>query len=409
VGGAVARIRVPMPLILILRFFFSLLSFAILGVAAYCLWRWYDGVLYRDAEGVLHRIREDWPLWLGLGALAWSFAGGLVLRPILAGKDRRVLKAVRSQGRFEKSPTGSSLYVEMHGDVGAPPIILTHGWGLDSTIWAYTVEDLATRFRVIIWDLPGLGRSKGDIGLDSFAADLRAVVNLAGDQPAVLVGHSIGGMSIQTLARNDPAFVEQRVAGIVLLNTTFTNPLETMILSPLWKALRWPLIEPLMWLAIPLQALAWLSAWQSYLSGSAHLANRLGFGRYVTHSQLNATTLLGTRNSPASQARGNLAMFRWDATGALARVSVPVLVIAGSVDIVTEPRASRLITESAVRAKLLVVDGVNHMGFLERYDTYNEAISNFANGLDLPEPETGRSLREPKDDGARAGHLRGSG
>ena len=383
-----------MPLILILRFLFSLLSLAIFCAAAYFLLRWYDGVPVRDLEGVVHQIREDWCLWTGLGALAWSFLGGLVLKPLLAGPDRRVLKSQRSSGRTLSSPSGSALYVETHGDPGAPPIILTHGWGLDSTIWGYAVEDLASRFHVITWDLPGLGRSRGRIDLKSFAADLRVVTELAGSRKAVLVGHSIGGMTIQTLVRDDPAFVDAHVAGIVLLNTTHTNPLRTMILSPLCQALRWPLIEPLMWLAIPLQPLVWASAWQSYLSGSAHIANRIGFGKYVSRSQLNVTTLLATRNAPGAQARGNLAMFRWDATGALAKVSVPVLVIGGAMDIVTKPEASRTIAGSAQSVRLTIVDDVNHMGFLERYETYNEAIAAFADGAQ------GRSVLS---EGERAG------
>jgi pimeloyl-ACP methyl ester carboxylesterase len=374
------------PLIPILRFLFSLVSLAILGAAAYFLWRWYDGTVVIDAEGVAHRLREDWPLWLGLGALAWSFLGGLVIRPLIAGPDDRVLKAGRSNGRMITSPTGSKLYVEIHGNENAPPIILTHGWGLDSTIWGYAVEDLRSRFHVVSWDLPGLGLSKGQIDLERFAADLRAVTELSGGGRVVLVGHSIGAMTIQTLVRDDPAFVEAHIAGIVLINTTYTNPLETMIWSPLWKALRWPLIEPLMWLALPLQPLLWLSAWQSYLSGSAHLANRLGFGKHVGRSQLDVTTLLATRNPPGTQARGNLAMFRWDATGAMAKVDVPVLVIGGAVDIVTRPSASRTIAESATSARLVVVPDVNHMGFLERSTTYNNAIAEFAASVQSERP-----------------------
>ena len=367
-----------MPLVLILRWVFSLLSLAVLGAAGYFLWRWYDGTVLVDADGVTHRIREDWPLWVGVGALAWSFLGGLLLRPLLARRDVRLLKPARMpEARTLESPTGSSLYVETDGLAGAPTIILTHGWGLDSTIWGYAVEDLRARFRIIAWDLPGLGRSKGKIALETFAADLRSVIAETSGK-VVLVGHSIGGMTIQTLARDDPQFVERRVAGILLLNTTHTNPLRTMIFSPLWRLLRWPLIEPLMWLVIPLQPLAWLAAWQSYLSGSAHLANRIGFGRHVTRSQLNAVTLLTTRNSPAAQARGNLAMFRWDATGALSNVSVPVLVVGGALDIVTKPEASRVIAQSSAAARTMIVDDVNHMGFLERCDTYNVAIGRFA-------------------------------
>jgi hypothetical protein len=52
-----------------------------------------------------------------------------------------------------------------------------------------------------------------------------------------------------------------------------------------------------------LSPLAWLDAGQAYLRGWAR-ANRIQFGRRVTRSQLNALTLLGTRNSQAAVPRG---------------------------------------------------------------------------------------------------------
>jgi pimeloyl-ACP methyl ester carboxylesterase len=373
-----------MPLILILRFISSLASLALLAGAAYLLWRWYDGYFVEGPDGIARRIREDWPLWVGLGLIAWSFLGGLLLRPLLAGPNKRVLRPLPSDGPIIQSPTGSKLHVQMHGAADAPTIILTHGWSLDSSIWSYAVEDLTSRFRVITWDLPEMGRSKGHIDLASFAKDLEAVVRFAGDERAVLVGHSIGGMTIQTLARDNPFFVDQYVAGIVLLNTTYTNPLDTMILSALWRALRWPVLEPLMWLATPLQPFLWLSAWQSYLSGAAHVANRIGFGKHVSRSQLNVASLLATKNPPGAQARGCLAMFRWDATGALGNVSAPVLVIGGALDIVTKPEASQTL---ATGDGLTIVSDVNHMGFIERAEIYNDLIMRFADKVQRREPE----------------------
>lgn len=171
------------------------------------------------------------------------------------------------------------------------------------------------------------------------------------------------------------------MAGVVLINTTHTNPLKTMVLSGLAQALRRPVLEPMLRLAIWLKPLAWLSAWQGYLSGSAHLANRFGFGAYVTRSQLEHTTLLATRNDPAVQAKGNLAMFRWDAEDGLANLKVPTLVIGGDADLVTKLEASREIVASAPAATLQVVEKVNHMGFLERADVYNQAIAAFVDTL----------------------------
>ncbi|MEZ2224331.1 hypothetical protein [Rhizobium sp. RCC_161_2] len=100
------------------------------------------------------------------------------------------------------------------------------------------------------------------------------------------------------------------MAGIVLFNTTYTNPLRTVVLSPLFRLLRWPLIEPALWLQIILMPIAWLMSWQSYLSGWTHLTARLGFGRHATRSQLGRVAWFMTVNSPSIQARGDLAMFR---------------------------------------------------------------------------------------------------
>lgn len=219
------------------------------------------------------------------------------------------------------------------------------------------------------------------VTLPAFAEDLRRVVMSSGDERVVLVGHSIGGMMIQTLVRDHPDFIRDRVAGVVLINTTYTNPLRTMIFPRLVKALQKPVLEPVFHLMAWLQPLFWLGAWQGYLSGSAHMANRLGFGRYVTRSQLEHTTLLATRNPPAVQALGNLAMFHWDATGALRDLGVPLLALGGALDIVTKPDASQVMAADAPSAELEVIDGVNHMGFLERADSYHLAIETFVASL----------------------------
>jgi pimeloyl-ACP methyl ester carboxylesterase len=357
----------------------------VLALAGYLLWTWYQGDLVRDADGVVHRVRDEWRLWVGAALLAWSFLGRFIVPLLIARADKDPMRLERGNGQMLESPSGAKLHVETHGSATAQPIILTHGWSLDSTIWFYAKRDLAKRFRVIVWDLPGLGRSKrpasGKIDMAAFAQDLAAVVAVAGDRPALLVGHSIGGMIIQTLARDRPEMFGREVAGVALLNTTYTNPLRTMILSGLAQVLRWPILEPMMRLKIWLQPLVWLSSWQSYLSGSAHLSTRFGFGRYVTRSQLDRTTLLMTRNPPAVSARGDLAMFRWDSHMALVRTGVPVLVIGGAKDIVTKPEAGRTIAAAVPRAESMVVEGANHMGPVERSEEYHAAIATFASSL----------------------------
>ena len=385
-----------MPLIVLTRLALSLASLAILGAAGYLLWSWHEGYWVLGAHGVGHQLHEPWRLWTAVGLLAWSLLGRFVVTPLLAKPDKDPTRPERGDPQMISSPTGSTLYVEVHGPQEAPPVILTHGWGLDSTIWYYLRRHLATRFRVIVWDLPGLGRSRAANGqaidLSHFAQDLKAVLALTGGKPTVLVGHSIGGMTIQTLVRDHPDVLES-VAGLVLVNTTYTNPLRTMVLGGLAQALRWPLLEPLFRLTIWLQPLAWLSAWQSYLSGAAHLANRIGFASQVTRSQLEHNTLLATRNPPGVSARGNLAMFRWDAAGALQAIAVPTLILAGDSDLVTKCEASQTLARATPGSRLEVISDANHLGFLERSEIYNEEITRFCELNLVTRP--GLGVREP--------------
>ena len=384
-----------MPLFSVVRFFTTLLSLAILAAAAYLLWSWHQGYWLRDAAGVLHFEREPWRLWTGIGLTAWSFLGRSILPLLLARSGGGASSARHGKGQVIAGRTGASIYIETHGPAGGPPIILTHGWGMDSTFWDQAKRDLGDRFRLVLWDLPGLGKSRPadgrSINLEAFAKELEGIIETCGGQRPVLVGHSIGGMTIQTLLLQNP-MVHRRIAGVVLLDTTFTNPLKTMIWSGLMQGLQKPVLEPAMKLVILLQPLVWLMNWQSYLSGSAHLSMRIGFGKFVTRRQLDHAALLSTRNPPGAEARGNLAMFHWDGSGALKGSPVPALVVAGDVDIVTKLEANQAIAAQSNLATLQVAPGANHMGPMERADVYDRAIAEFALQVQ-PTPSAARSVR----------------
>ena len=369
-----------MPITFLLRALFTTVSVAILIAAGALLYDWYDGEVIRTSDRFL-RVREDWKLYVGGALLAWSLLGRWPVLWLLARRDTDPSRRIREGGREVQSATGATLYIEDHGSPHAQPIILTHGWSMDSTIWFYAKRDLAQTFRVLAWDLPGLGRSKrgnGAVCLSSFAQDLKTVIAQVGDSRAILVGHSIGGMIIETLARDDPEFFARHVGKVVLCNTTYTNPLRTMILPRLLQALRKPVIVPMMVLQIWLAPLVWLMQWQSYLSGSQHIAVRFGFGAHVTRSQLDHTALLMTRNSPAVVARGDLAMIRWDGSAGVAKLAAPTLVLGGSVDIVTKLEASEEIVRRAPDARLETIEAANHMGPVEAHDRYNRSIAAFA-------------------------------
>ncbi|CAN5129614.1 hypothetical protein BH09PSE2_BH09PSE2_11820 [soil metagenome] len=372
-----------MPIVLFPRLLLQLVSIAVLAVAAYLVWSWWRGYDVISADGVVEHVHAaGWMLWTGVGLFALSLGAGRMIVLLLLRKGGEP-EHRRSEARTVEAPDGSVLHVEATGPVGAPLVILTHGWGLNSTAWGETRRALSDRFRVVVWDLPGLGRSKGPrdgvYSLDRFAEALAAVARSEGQGPVVLVGHSIGGMTTQTFFRAAPQDVRSRVVGAVLFDTTYEDPIRTMWLSPLWRALKVPLIKPLMHVVIWLSPLVWLSSWQGYLSGMNHVVMRLtGFGRFATRGQVELTARLASKGSPAVQAKGNLAMLRWSVAETLPEVTVPLLILAGSKDIVTLPAASRTIAAAVPKGRLVEVEGCGHMGFMERADVYNAALVEFA-------------------------------
>ena len=361
-----------MPLDFLLRLLSSLLTIAILGSGAYILYEWYGGEL----------ISDRW-LYLGIGLLLWSVLGFL---PILLlhrpGKDEP--KPNRSQ-RVERlpRPDGSEIQVEFYGPDSAPTLILTHGWGPDSTAWYYAKQQLTNQFRVIVWDLPGLGKSQKpenrDYSLEKYARDLEAVLMLSGDQPIVLVGHSMGAMMLLTFARLFPEHLGQKVAGLVLVDGTYTNPLKTAIFSKLLLLLQKPLLEPLLHLAIALSPVLWFTSWLNYLNGTVLLTTELsGFTGTETRGQLNFSSLVGIKASPGVLARGMLAMFKFDETATLPTISVPTLIVVGKSDLATRPFASKYISAVVPQAELAVLFPGGHMALMERNQQFTEVIRTFS-------------------------------
>jgi len=280
-------------------------------------------------------------------------------------------------------PDGSVLRVECYGPADAPPIVWTHGWGADSTEWFYQKRHLADRFRLIVWDEPGLGLSRkpadNDYRLENLAADLEAVLALAGGRPAVLVGHSIGGMITLTFCKQFPEALGNRVAGLVLAHTTYTNPVRTTSMAGLYTALEKPVLVPLLYLTIALWPLAWLLNWMSYFNGSAHRStHKSSFSGNETRGQLDFVSRFMPRARPDVLARGMLGMLAYDATAVLARIHVPTLVFVGDRDSTTLPEAGRFIADQVPAADLITLAPARHMGLLEHHDRFDQAVARFA-------------------------------
>lgn len=176
---------------------------------------------------------------LGRGAKGLA-ALGILAAGVAAGALAERLATRRLQQREFvgiESPTGITHevitddgialhVVEEIGDVpaGAPTVIFTHGYGLSLDSWPGQREALRGVARVVLWDQRGHGGSeRGAPGttIERLGTDLGCVVDaVAPEGTVVLVGHSMGGMTIMALADQRPELFGARVRGVALLATS---------------------------------------------------------------------------------------------------------------------------------------------------------------------------------------------
>jgi pimeloyl-ACP methyl ester carboxylesterase len=220
--------------------------------------------------------------------------------------------------------------------------------------------------------------------MENLSRHLEAVLALAGDQPAILLGHSIGGMITLTFCRLFPKELGDRVRAIALVQTTYTNPVRTTNMAGLFTALERPILVPFLHLTIWLSPLIWLSNVMSYLNGSALLSTKSsGFAGTETWEELDFVARFQLQASPAVMARGMLGMLRYDATSVLKGINVPALVVAGDRDSVCKPEASKRMQRDIPGAQLTHLEPAKHMGLIEHHARFAQIVKTFAS-LCLP-------------------------
>ncbi|MEO8541662.1 MAG: alpha/beta hydrolase [bacterium] len=114
---------------------------------------------------------------------------------------------------------GASLYVEEHGEGDA--LVLVHGGTVSSESWATLVPLLAKRFRVIVFDTRGHGRStnpSGELTYERIADDTAALIAALGLEKPVVGGWSDGGQVALELEIRHPGVARALVAGGVMHN-----------------------------------------------------------------------------------------------------------------------------------------------------------------------------------------------
>lgn len=148
------------------------------------------------------------------------------------GTDVADLSVVPDEERVVVAEDGVPLHVEIDQPsaqdlvAGGPIVVLTHGYTHSLQLWSYQRRALkAAGYRVVVWDMRGHGRSEE--GEDSaytiaqIGRDLGRVVDeTTGAEPVVLVGHSMGGMAMMSLADQRPDLFQDKVIGAGFISTS---------------------------------------------------------------------------------------------------------------------------------------------------------------------------------------------
>ena len=274
------------------------------------------------------------------------------------------------------SPDGTELYAEAFGPDDAPTVVLAHGWTEQLAYWGPVIKHLrASGLRVVAYDLRGHGRSHravdGDYALERFGEDLEAVLVAAGAgadrEPATVVGHSLGAMSIAAWAEHhDP---RTRAHAAALLNTGLGDLVSGHLLLP----------QMARFLNHPRASRALLGSRAPVPPFSTPVQQAMiryvAFGPHASRGDVAFYERMLIDTPPDARAAVGVALSRMDLWHAVASITVPTLVIAGDSDRLTPPDHARRIAEALpYPAGLLELAETGHMSPLERPREVSQAL-----------------------------------
>ena len=269
------------------------------------------------------------------------------------------------------------------GVPAALTVVLVHGFALDRRTWHFQRRSLARltdpAVRQVIFDLRSHGRSerapRNSCTIDQLGRDLDAVLRaLAPDGPLVLVGHSMGGMTIMALAEQRPDLFADRVLGVALLATS-AGEVGRRSLPGTFLSRHNPVTR----------VVGLLAGWPPLVDGVRRVGHtliwtvtrRLAYGdRRVEPARVDLVDSMISANAVDALADFVDTLGTHDRHAALpALAGCEVLVAAGDADEVIPVRHSEVIAAELPDATLVRLPGVGHLPMLERPDVIDAALA----------------------------------
>jgi len=266
---------------------------------------------------------------------------------------------------------------------GAPPdvtVVFVHGFCLNLDCWHFQRAAYRNLVRTVFYDQRSHGRSgrsdRQHSTIDELGRDLKAVIDAtAPEGPVVIVGHSMGGMSIVALTEQFPELIGDRVVGVGLISTTAGGlDVGRMLLPMLPARLSGPVTH---------RAVRTLHRGHQLVDGIRRLGatvatvatDRYAFGGEVPAGYVEFVDemLSATPFEVVADFFPHFASLdKFHTVEALGEI--PTSVICGTRDKLTSIGHSRKLHERIPGSRLLECDGAGHMVTFERHELVNAEL-----------------------------------
>ena len=271
---------------------------------------------------------------------------------------------------------GVQLHVEVDEPDGRPDltVVFSHGYALNLDAWHFQRRDLRGQARLVLWDQRSHGRSSrapnGSVSFPRLASDLAQVIDETVPKQGrlVLVGHSMGAMTMMALAQARPELFADRVAGIGLVATSHKNVDATLgIPGPAGRLAH----------RIAPGLLAALARQPDLIERGRRAGSDLGYvltRRYSFVGQASPSLVAFTAQMNAATPIDVVAEFlplfaaNDQRNAVTALPPLPTLVIGAADDRLTPVEHSRELVNLLPRAEYVEVPDAGHMVLLERHE-----------------------------------------